>query len=306
MGEILIGLSSWADKSLIACGKFYPPDANDAASRLQYYASQFPRLVEVNSTYYGLPAAASARLWVERTPPRFQFDVKMFSLLTQHPTAVKSLPRDLRESLPAEVADKENIYLRDVPAEVAEEVLRRYVAALQPLHAAGKLGAVLTQFPHWFTPGDAARAHIAWLRDRLAGYLVAVEFRNNQWLNPANLEDTLDWLAAHELTYVAVDEPQGFRASVPPVAAVTNSALAYVRFHGRRREVWAERGVSVQEKFKYLYSANELKEWVLKLEEMAEQAAVVHVLMNTNYEDYAVRNARQLSLLLHEAGVETA
>lgn len=303
MGEILIGLSSWADKSLIACGRFYPPDANDAASRLQYYASQFPRLVEVNSTYYGLPAAASARLWVERTPPRFQFDIKMFSLLTQHPTAVKSLPPDLRKALPAEVADKENIYLRDVPAEVAEEVLQRYVAALQPLHAAGKLGAVLTQFPPWFTPGDASRAHLAWLRDRLAGYLVAVEFRNNRWLSPEKLEDTLDWLAAHELTYVAVDEPQGFRASVPPVAAVTNSALAYVRFHGRRKEMWAVRGVSVQDKFQYLYSPDELKEWVPRLGEMAERAAAVHVLMNTNYEDYAVRNARQLSLLLDEAGI---
>jgi uncharacterized protein YecE (DUF72 family) len=298
MGRIRIGLSSWTDKSLLESGKFYPSEISDAVGRLKYYTTQFPHLVEVNSTYYSLPAERNAVLWVERTPDDFLFDVKMYSLFTQHPTAPRSLPKRVYEQLGEDVKSKSHIYLNHVPPDAAEEIMAAFVGALRPLHEGGKLGAILLQFPRWFYPGQQSRDHILWCKERLAGYTVAVEFRNADWLGEGTQENTLDFLRGNGLAYVCVDEPQGHKSSVPPVAEVTSPALAYVRFHGRRGETWEQSGVTVQERTRYLYSREELEEWVPKVKELAAGASEVHVLMNTNYLDYAVRNARQLKQLL--------
>jgi len=301
MGRIRIGLSSWTDKSLIECGRFYPPGINASESRLRFYAQQFPDLVEVNSTYYGLPAERNSALWAERTPADFLFDVKMFSLITQHPTQPRSLPRDLAAKLDEETRKKAQIYLNQLPAEIGEEVIARFVQALRPLQHAGKLGAILFQFPRWFRAGRPSMEHIAWCQERLADYRMAVEFRSADWLSDAQRASTLAFLRERGITYVCVDEPQGLASSVPPLTAVTAPALAYVRFHGRRRDAWEKPGVSVQERTQYLYQESELREWVPKIRALAQEADEVHVLINTNYEDYPVINARQLRLLLGPA-----
>lgn len=98
MGRVLVGTTSWTEKTLIESGRFYPPQANTAEERLRYYATQFP-VVEVDSTYYGLPSERNALLWAERTPPGFVFHVKAFRLFTQHQTPPQALPRDVRERL---------------------------------------------------------------------------------------------------------------------------------------------------------------------------------------------------------------
>jgi uncharacterized protein YecE (DUF72 family) len=105
-------------------------------------------------------------------------------------------------------------------------------------------------------------------------------------------------LADHDLTYVCVDEPQGFRSSVPPVTAVTNPKLAVVRLHGRNAETWEARDVSVAERFRYSYSQPELAEWVPRVQELADQAEETHVLFNNCYSDYGVRNAADLASML--------
>ena len=127
---------------------------------------------------------------------------------------------------------------------------------------------------------------------------MAVEFRNNLWMNEENREDTLSFLENYGISYVCVDEPQGYKSSVLPVAEVTGPDLSYVRFHGRRQETWEKREVTVHERTKYLYSEEEMKEWVPKIGILAERAREVHVLMNTNYEDDAVINAELLKTLL--------
>jgi uncharacterized protein YecE (DUF72 family) len=123
---------------------------------LRYYATEFPDLVEVNSTYYALPSERNSILWVQRTPDDLIFDVKMYSLITQHPTQPKSLPGDLYAELRQEVRSAKQVCCNHVPAEIAAEVLDRFVAALRPLHEAGKLGAVLLQFP---TPRRRSGGH---------------------------------------------------------------------------------------------------------------------------------------------------
>jgi uncharacterized protein YecE (DUF72 family) len=289
VGEIRVGTASWTDKTLLESG-WYPPGANTAEERLQFYAANFP-LVEVDSTYYFPPTEQNAKLWVERTPPRFTFNVKAFSLLTQHPTKAAALPKDLR---PADA--KKNVYAKDLDQQVIDQMWERFVAALMPLHEAGKLGTVLFQFPQWFPIGKRNKAYVLECKRRAEPLSICVEFRNKTWMSEDNQAETLDFLTGYGLPYVCVDMPQGFVSSIPPVVAATTSDLAVMRFHGHNADEW-ESG-SVQRRFAYLYSEEELTAWAPKLEELAAQVSSTHVLMNNCHRDYAQRNAAQLAALL--------
>lgn len=293
MGDILIGTASWADPTLVNSGLFYPPWARTPEARLQFYASRFP-IVEVDSSYYAIPAEKVARLWVERTPDRFIFNVKAFRLLTQHPTPIPSLPKNIRDALPA---GKASVYSRDVPPALIDEVWKLFEDALLPLDSTGKLGVVLFQFPPWFLPGDGQRDYILSCKRRLPQYRIAVEFRHGSWLNEENRERTLRFLRDNDLPFVCVDEPQGFQSSVPPVLEAT-SDIALLRLHGRNRETWEKKGISAAERFDYLYSEDELKELVPGLRQLAALTGQLHVLFNNHCRDKAVVNARQMRDLM--------
>jgi uncharacterized protein YecE (DUF72 family) len=294
--NVWYGTSSWTDKTLLASKRFYPSGARTPEDRLRFYAERFP-LVEVDSTYYALPSERNAALWVERTPAHFVFDVKAFGLLTQHPVAVRSLPPSVREQLGEEALEKKRLYPRDIPSDAIDELWSAFESALRPLAAAGKLGAVLFQFPHWFTNNRGNRDYLRRLGERF-GPRIAVEFRGGGWLDPGRRERTLAMLEELGMTYVVVDEPQGFKSSTPPVVACTSSELAMVRFHGRNAETWEKPGLSAAERFRYLYDDDELAKWVPSVRELAGEARQVHVLMNNCYEDYGVRNAAQIATLL--------
>jgi uncharacterized protein YecE (DUF72 family) len=185
------------------------------------------------------------------------------------------------------------------------EVWRRFQDALLPLDSAGKLGAVLLQYPEWFTPRHSSREELRAVRDRLPGYQVCVEFRNGAWLAEGrDRERTLELLSELRLPLVCVDMPQGFRSSLPPVAEVTAPELAVVRFHGRDPKAWQKK--TVTERFRYRYDEDELREWVPKTKHLAEGAREVHALMNNCYSDYAVTNAKQFTDLLSSADVPVA
>jgi len=296
MGEILVGTCSWTDRTLIECGRFYPAGARSAEGRLRYYASQFP-VVEVDSSYYALPAESTSGLWVGRTPDEFVFDVKAFRLFTRHPTPPASLPGDIRAALPAHLKAKKSLYYRDLPAELTAEVWRRFERALLPLDSAGKLGVVLFQFPPWFYTGGERQDYILTCQAKLPQYKLAVEFRHNSWVSGENLAGTLKFLRDNDLPFVCVDEPRGLSSSLPPVAAAT-SDIAVVRFHGRNRETWARGGITVVERFNYLYAEDELGEWLPRIRHLSQSTRQLHVLFNNCYQDKAVANGRQLRLML--------
>jgi uncharacterized protein YecE (DUF72 family) len=296
-GRILVGTSSWTDPTLIKDGGFYPPTAKSAETRLRFYASQFP-LVEVDSTYYFPPSERNAELWIERTPAHFTFNIKAYSLLTNHPTRPDSLYADIRESLPPEALDKRFIYRDKLPDEAVEEVWQRFHDALMPLHSAGKLGAVLFQFPQWFVISKKSKAYIEECAERLRDFRLAVEFRHKTWLSERNQEETTGFLQEHDLPLVCVDMPQGFDSSLPPIAAATASDLSMVRFHGRDQAAWKTKSETASERFRYDYSKEELQEWVPQIQSLAEQTRETHVLMNNCYRDFAVRNARELGDML--------
>ena len=297
MGRILIGTASWTDRTLVKDGHFYPPEAKTAEARLRYYAEQFP-IVEVDSTYYFPPSEKNSVLWIERTPKDFTFNVKAYSMLTNHPTRPHSLYKDLLEELPDELDDKKNLYRENLPNAAVDEVWQRFHDALMPLHSSGKLGAVLFQFPQWFVIGRKNKDYIVECAERLKEFRIAVEFRHKTWLEERNVDETLSFLSDHDLPYVSVDMPQGFDSSLPPIAAATADDIAMVRFHGRDRKAWAKKNVSASERFRYEYSEAELNEWVPKIKDVSGQARETHVLMNNCYRDFAVNNARQLGDLL--------
>jgi uncharacterized protein YecE (DUF72 family) len=292
MGEIRVGTASWTDRTLIASG-WYPPEARTPTQRLQFYTTRFP-LVEVDATYYALPSEQNAASWAERTPPGFTFNVKAFSLFTQHPTRVAALPADLRSAAQPAGQEKATVYLKNVDPAVAEEAWNRFLGALEPLRQAGKLGAILFQFPVWFPISRANKAYILACAARVAPRRVCVEFRNRTWMTPDNQQETLEFLSEHHLPYVCVDMPQGFPSSIPPVLAAT-ADLAVARMHGHS-EHWDSK--DIYERFGYRYSPEELAEWAPRIRALAEEADATHVLFNNCYRDYAQVNAQQLADLL--------
>jgi uncharacterized protein YecE (DUF72 family) len=296
-GRVLVGISSWTEPTLIKRGNFYPKGVSSAEDRLKYYASQFP-IVEVDSTYYFPPSERNAALWAERTPKDFTFNIKAYSLLTEHPTKFDSLYKEVRESLPEELTKKRNVYRDKLPDEAVDEVWNRFRESLMPLHSAGKLGSVLFQFPQWFIIGRKSKDYILECKERLPDYLIAVEFRQKLWMEERNREETLAFLEEHDLPYVCVDMPQGFDSSIPPVAAATSKKLAMVRFHGRDPDIWEKKVKTAAERFRYDYEQKELDEWVPGIEALASEAKETHVVMNNCYENYAVKSARQLADLL--------
>jgi len=291
MGQIRVGTASWTDRTLLESG-WYPPEAGTPEKRLRFYARQFP-LVEVDATYYALPAEQTAATWAARTPAGFTFNIKAFSLFTQHPTRVAALPVDLRAA--AEKTGKDRVYLKDLDPAVTDQAWQRFLAALEPLRQAGKLGAILLQFPPWFPISRARKEYIVSCAERVAPDRVCVEFRNQTWMTPGNQEETLGFLAEHRLPYVCVDMPQGYRDSIPPVVAATAPDLAVVRMHGHSG-AWESK--DIHERFGYRYTDRELNEWAPKVAALAREADDTHVLFNNCYRDYAQANAQQLAALL--------
>lgn len=299
---ILVGTCSWTDKTLTESGAWYPRRSMRAEDRLKFYASHFP-LVEVDATFYFPPTTEQSIAWAERTPDRFRFDVKAYSLLTGHATETRSLWPDVREDVPAKAAGKTRVYAKDLTADAVDEAWRRFDEALQPLHQSGKLGAVLFQYPRWFRPNHDARAVLRALRRRLPQYRISVEFRAPEWLaDERDRERTLSLLRDEGLVFVGVDAPAV--SGLAPVFATTTDDLAIVRFHGRSSDAWSTTAKSAAERFRYFYSDEELTELAEGVRPATCQARETHLLMNNCYRDYGVRNAETLRDLLEPPACE--
>jgi uncharacterized protein YecE (DUF72 family) len=284
---------------MTARGVFYPEGATTAEDRLRYYATKFP-LVEVDSTYYALPREQQARLWVERTPAGFVMDVKAHALMTGQPSEVKRLPKEIRDGLPEMLQQKARIYGKDLPKELGDRVWELFKEGVEPLRASGKLGAVFLQFPRWVFPSSEARERILEAASRLGDIRLTVEFRNGSWFNEKNAERTLRFLTDNKIPYVIVDEPQGFKSSVPPVAVVTSPELAVFRFHGRNAETWEKPNIPPNERFRYLYDEDELADWAPRIAQASRTTKNVHALFNNCSGNYGTTNAAQLAELVKQ------
>lgn len=287
MGEILIGTSSWADRLLVASG-WYPSGANTPQGRLEYYAEHFP-LVEVDTSFYAIPAPEVTSAWAQHTPGSFTFNVKAFSLFTGHSTKAGALPPELR---PAGAASEQRLRRRDLPEEAYDKLWARFHESLAPLSA--KLGAVLLQFPPWLTCDPKGYDRILETVQRCRPLRTAVELRHGSWLTADTAEETLTFLAKNDISFCCVDMPQGHSTSVPPILLAT-AEPAMLRFHGRSRH-WSTG--DKQEKFRYAYSEEELTDWASQLRELSAEADRLHVLFNNCCAGQAQRDAATLKAML--------
>jgi uncharacterized protein YecE (DUF72 family) len=293
---VRVGTASWTDKTLLACGRFYPRSATTAEARLRYYASRFP-LVEVDSSYYAMPSASTAQLWAERTPNDFVMNLKSFRLFTGHQTAPAVLHQDIRAALPP--STRAHVYYKDLPGELRDELWRRFIDALRPLRAAGKLGLVHFQFPPWLVCNPAGHAHVRECVQRMAGHTLSLEFRHRSWFEGERAAQTLAFERELAVVHTVVDGPQGFSNSVPAVWEVTHPSFALLRLHGRNTATWNVQGASAaSDRFNYDYAETELADIAASVVRLAPLALQTHVIFNNNMEDQGQRNADTLTRLL--------
>jgi uncharacterized protein YecE (DUF72 family) len=270
---VRIGTCSWADQGLL--DSWYPRGVSTAEKRLRYYAERFD-VVEVDSPYYALPDPAVTERWVRRTPDGFTFHVKGSAAMTWH------------------------------DGEPTDDAFRAFRASLEPLELSGKLRGVLLQYHPRFTKSAAAKAELSRAPERLAPLVPLVEFRHRSWTDDGERADTLAFLEAAGLAFVSLDSPRTRASNVSPTIAATTHRLAYVRFHGRNAQTWNIRGGIAADRFDWLYTAEELAEWVEPLARLASEADEVYAMFNNNRDDFAPRSAQILRGLLDEAGVPSA
>jgi uncharacterized protein YecE (DUF72 family) len=268
---VRIGICSWADEGLLKA--WYPRGVSTAERRLRYYAERFD-VVEVDSPYYALPDPAVTERWARRTPDEFTFHVKASAAMTWH------------------------------DGEPTDEAFREFRTALEPLELSGKLRGVLLQYHPRFTKSPEAKSELARARERLAPLVPLVEFRHRSWTEEAERADTLAFLESAGLAFVSLDSPRTRASNVSPTISAVTHRVAYVRFHGRNAQTWNIRGAkSAAERFDWLYSEEELAEWVEPFTRLADDAEEVYAMFNNNRDDFAPRSAQVLRGLLDEAGV---
>jgi uncharacterized protein YecE (DUF72 family) len=307
MGRVRVGTCSFADEALT---KWWYPPGLPARERLPYYAEHFDT-VEIDSTYYRLPEEAMTGGWADRTPDGFVFHIKAFGVMTRHPVKVQQLPPDLRDEAPADERGR----VDRPPREFRAEIFKRFVEGISPLRRDGKLGGILMQFPSYVVYKPVSLDYLAWAADQLDGHDVLVEFRHSSWFEEDVRAETLRFLEEHGLTHVITDSPRlDTKTLVPTVPAVT-ARDAYVRLHGRNADTWSKRGGGASERFDYLYSDDELREWVEPLRELAGQTENAYVFFNNNnrspgdpgdgrdFVAQAASNADSLRRILREADV---
>jgi uncharacterized protein YecE (DUF72 family) len=293
--EYLVGTASWTDPTLIKSDTFYPPSAKTAEDRLKFYAQQF-NTVEVDSTYYALPAERNAKLWSERTPDAFVFHIKAFALMTQHPAEVSRLPKNLREMLPS--AQRDQRRLTHPSREVLDTAFQMFWSAMDPLKQSGKLGMIAFTFPPYFIAKPANFDYLASLPERLPGASIAIEFRHPSWvLNERQRADTMNFLRDHGLYYTSIDAPKD-EAIVPSFIEATGDQV-YLRLHGHNRENWFKHNVSAAERFKYLYSERELATVAKDLQRLDDLGVKrASVIFNNCYQNFGIMNATTMAAIL--------
>lgn len=267
-----IGTSGWNYPSGRGTwtGIFYPlpQDRDRGFDELRFYAERF-NTVEVNSTFYGQPRATAALGWIKRTPAKFDFSVKLFQKFTHPGMTAGAITRD------------------DVDA---------FKAGIEPLAVAGRLGALLVQFPPSFHDSAEARGYLDWLLKTFAEYQLAVELRHRSWSDRAG--DTRALVDGHGAAWVQIDEPK-FESSIAQDFAPGTSELFYVRLHGRNAAQWWDHA-EAEDRYNYLYSPEELTPIAEKVRAARALGKKVYLYLNNHFSASAVANATTLKHMLDE------
>ncbi len=288
-----IGTSGWNYPS--GAGKwnglFYPATRSKKAGtsefdELRYYGEHFDT-VEVNSTFYGQPRAEVTRGWVERTPSDFEFSLKLYQKFTH--------PKMFREAALKTAPGAEGSLL-DLLAQVTQSDIDDFRSGIDPLASAGRLGAVLAQFPASFKDAPGSRDYLAQLLRALSDYPIAVELRHRSWSDA--IGDTLSLLNSFGAAWVQIDEPK-FRFSIRQNYLPNVKGFYYMRLHGRNAAQWWSHEKS-EDRYNYLYSAEELKEFSEVVGAAKELVKKSYLYLNNHFSSKSVVNAVMLKAQLGE------
>lgn len=284
MGEIRIGTASWTDPGFVE--DWYPKELR-AADRLRWYAEHFD-LVEINSTFYALPALSSIKRWCDETPDGFLFDVKLPKVLSRHSMQVKFLPPELRSRV-----ETEKDVVKLTPA-TERLVATRLLQLFEPMRDAGKVGVFLLQMSPAFRPKTHKLSELDTIAELFSSHPLAVELRNRDWVTPERFQETVNYFKQRRLTLVLVDAPESEHFTVMPgFDSVTDERLGYFRLHGRNAEGYIK-GRSVAERFDYDYSPDEVNEIAERLRKVDKEVERLHVIANNNRSNYAPKLAEAL------------
>ena len=294
MGEVRVGTSGWNYPSGNGTwnGVFYPKTRSrragtDRFDELAFYAEHFDT-VEVNSTFYGQPRADVTRGWAARTPARFDFSLKLYQKFT-HPKMFKAAAL---KSAPGAEGE-----LLDLLAQVTPSDIDDFRAGIEPLAAAGKMGALLAQFPPSFKDSTQSRDYLAQLLRAFADYPVAVELRHKSWSDA--IGETLSLLNAFGAAWVQIDEPK-FRFSIRQNYLPNVKTFYYMRLHGRNAAQWWKHDKS-EDRYNYLYTAAELREFSDTASAAKELVKKSYVYTNNHFSSKSVVNAVMLKAQLGQA-----
>jgi uncharacterized protein YecE (DUF72 family) len=285
-GKILVGTASWSDPGFVE--RWYPKKM-PASERLGWYAQHF-ELVEVNSTFYSVPEPRMVERWCAATPDDFTFDVKLHQLFSFHSTPAKLLPPDFQRRAETDAKGK----VKPTP-NLQEALIKSFLRSTSILRDAGKLGVLLLQLSPAFSPRKHQLSELEPLIDMLAGYDLAIEFRNRNWAIGDQLESTINFVRRHRVIFVNVDTPESDHFTVMPsdVEEVTNPKTAYLRLHGRNAKAYVT-GKTVAARFDYDYNDNEIAEVAKRSKKLAGETRELHVIFNNNNLDYAPSAAVRL------------
>jgi uncharacterized protein YecE (DUF72 family) len=269
---IFVGTSGWSYPSGRGTwnGIFYPEKRPRGFDELGFYAERF-NTVEVNSTFYGQPRRNVSLSWAKRTPPDFEFAVKLYQKFT-HPDLT-------RDQTPVSQADIDD-----------------FKGGIEPLAAAGKLGPLLAQFPASFKDSPETREYLQWLLETFRAYPVTLELRHKSWSDdPEALFEILNEFGA---AWTQIDEPK-FRFSIRQNWMPNVKSFFYMRLHGRNAEQWwtHERA---EDRYNYLYSEQELKPFAHAIERARAQVKKLYAYLNNHFAGQAVADAAVLRHLLDE------
>lgn len=266
---INIGLTGWGDHDTLY------EDLARKSDKLKTYSSHFP-IVELDASYYAIQPERNIKKWINETPERFQFVVKIHQALTLH--------ADFRDF-----------------SETRQELFDAFKEMLAPLQESQKLAMVLVQFPPWFDCSSQNIKYILYVKQQLQDYPMCVEFRHQSWFNDQFKEETLSFLTEHQIIHAIVDEPQVKDASIPLVNRIT-SDIAFVRYHGRNVHGWTKKDMTDQEwrdvRYLYNYNKTELLDLAQKVKILEQKAKKVYVVFNNNSGGHAAQNAKTYQNIL--------
>jgi uncharacterized protein YecE (DUF72 family) len=280
--EIRIGTSGWSYPSGKGTwnGIFYPVPGGRKTrgggkfDDLAFYAEHFDT-VEINSTFYRVPAPATALSWARRTPPDFEFSLKLFQKFTHPEMFQKATGSD--------------------PSDLGTKDADEFLAAIDPLASAGKLGALLAQFPASFKNEPDTRAYLEWLLARFRDHLVAVELRHRSWSDRP--EETAALLGEFGAAWTQIDEPK-FRFSIRQDLLPNVKTFYYLRLHGRNAAQWWKHEQS-EDRYNYLYSADELQPFAEAARTASREVKKAYLYANNHFSAKSVANA---AILRHQLG----